>query len=98
MQLVSHDVIWVHSQKFAQEPRHASQILGLAHVQDVVAGEPVQRTAIPVMPEHLRLFGWRQPVTEAGDDEPAVTRNQRLVVERRGVGGRGDETVWGGLS
>src|ERR1700756_3296408 len=64
------------------EPRHAAQVCRLADVQDVVAGEPVQRAPIPVVPEHLRLFGWGEAVTEAGDDEPAVAADQRLVVQR----------------
>jgi ESX secretion system protein EccE len=35
----------------AEELGHAAQVLGLADVQDVVAGEPVERASIPVSPQ-----------------------------------------------
>ncbi len=66
-----------------QEPVDAAQVLRLADVQDVVAREPVQRTAIPVFPQRLGLFGRGQAIAEAGDDQPAVLGHQRLVVQRR---------------
>ena len=34
----------------AHEPGHPAQVVGLADVQDVVAGKPVQRATIPVLP------------------------------------------------
>ena len=70
----------------AQEPGRPAQVLRLADVQDVVAREPVQRTAIPVLPQHFGLFGRGQAVTEAGDDQPTVLGHQRLVVQRAVVG------------
>ena len=66
----------------AHEAGHPAQVVRLADVQDVVAGEPVERAAIPVLPEQLGLLRRRQPIAEAGDDQPPVLGHQRRVVQR----------------
>ncbi len=58
----------------AHETRHPAQVVRLADMQDVVAGEPVERAAVPVLPQRLRLLRRREPVTETGDDQPPVLR------------------------
>ncbi len=68
--------------EIAHEPRHPAQVVRLADVQDVVAGEPVERAAVPVLPEHLRLLRRGQAVAQPGDDQPPVLGHQRRVVQR----------------
>jgi hypothetical protein len=65
----------------AHEAGHPAQVVRLADVQDVVAGKPVECAAIPVFPEQLGLLGRRQPVSEAGDDQPPVLGHQRGIVQ-----------------
>src|SRR6516165_681745 len=66
----------------AQELCHPAQIVLLAHMQHVTAGEPVQRTTIPVLPQHDGLTRWSHTIAEAGDDHPALLRHQRPIIER----------------
>ena len=51
-------------------------------MQDVVAREPVQRTAIPVFPQCLGLRRRGQAITETGDDQAPILGHQRRVVQR----------------
>ena len=63
-------------------------------MQDVVAGDPVQRTAVPVLPQRDGVVWGGEPIAESGDDEAAILGNQRTgqvhhrvrrppIVERR---------------
>ena len=60
----------------AHEARHPSQVVRLADVQDVVTREPVERAAVPVLPQRLRLLRRCEAIAETRDDQPAVLGHQ----------------------